>query len=75
MKIKIKKVIVEYWEFIKRSKDKYNYNEIVVVIDKIEIIGIMNLFKLEGLFIKGKVVFDLSNGVFDVVKLFLIDIL
>lgn len=75
MKIKIKKVIVEYWEFIKRSKDKYNYNEIVVVIDKIEIIGIMNLFKLEGLFIKGKVVFDLSNGVFDVIKLFLIDIL
>ena len=75
LKIKIKKATVEYWEFIKRSKDKYNYNETAAVTDKTEITGTMNLLKLEGSLTKGKVVLDLSDGVFDVIQLPLTDTL
>ncbi|XP_022796949.1 uncharacterized protein LOC111335331 [Stylophora pistillata] len=75
LKIQIKKATLEYWDISKRGNDVDHYNETAEVTDKTEITGTMNLLKLEGSLTKGRVVLDLSDGVFDVIQLPLSDTL
>ena len=70
LKIKIKRAVVEYWEFSKRTNTEDNYNETATLSDGSDIFGTMNLLQVLGSLTKdSRVVLDLSNGVFEVLEL------